>query len=132
MTLTGGMGSLPTDIPSRAIDYRGKTYDVTHHVDVSDSGDQTDGLGQKDSSNANTTVTTETLYFHDRRMSREQTEMGERRVEKIESSAYTDVQLEANDRVTHDSVEWECQTVETRPTPDDPSFVRATWVNRDV
>lgn len=130
----GGLGRLPTELPRRAIDYRGKDYTIIRPQDTSDEGRQTDGLGQSLSTieNVDTTSHTELLYFHDRHMSREQTEMGERRVERITSWAYSDVDMKVNDRTDHDGVEWECETIELIPTPQEPSFMESAWINRDV
>lgn len=125
------LGKLPSEIPRLAVDYRGGTYTVIHPVESSEDGRQTDGFGQSGSSTVNDSsdepTSDEHLYFHDRRMSVEQTEAGERRVERIESTSKPDVQLEKDDRTSHDGVTWVCETVERKPTPQNCSVVKGTW-----
>lgn len=126
------LGKLPSEIPRLAVNYRGGTYTVVHPVQASDDGRQTDGFGQSGSAAVNETqpsTSEEHIYFHDRRMDVEQTDVGERRVERIESTSKPDVQLAKDDRTDHDGVTWVCETVETKPTPQNPSVVKASWKN---
>jgi hypothetical protein len=122
-------GRIPTDIPRILIDQGGSQYDIRRPQNDESDGRQTNDIGEYvgDSPDNMTVLENQLLYFHNRHMSLRQEEGGERQIEVIESSSYPDTDVQEDDRVTHDGIEWECQTVEEKPHEHNPSFIRCEW-----